>query len=32
MLSDGGEVAPVLRDELRPQEGMTADEPEPAPV
>jgi chromosome segregation ATPase len=30
MLSDGGEVAPVLRDELRPREGVTADTPEPA--
>ncbi len=32
LLSDGGEVAPVLRDELRPREGVTADEPEPASV
>ena len=30
LLSDGGEVAPTLRPELVPRQGVTANEPEPA--
>jgi chromosome segregation ATPase len=32
MLSEGGEVAPTLRPELVPREGVTADEPQPEPA
>lgn len=32
MLAEGGEVAPTLRPELVPSQGVTDDAPEPAPV
>jgi hypothetical protein len=32
LLAEGGEVGPTLRPELVPRQGVTADEPEAAPV